>query len=81
MMKTDRIGSSCDPQGMLRGIASRRTDLRLPHKDAATARFNPHPTRRPRAIFDGTRWLTSVFQSSPDPKAGCNRRCRPPSRA
>ncbi len=39
-------------------------------------RFNPHPTRRPGATGAAARstssFLIKLFQSSPDPEAGCN---------
>ena len=36
--------------------------------------FNPHPTRRPGATVTGagSNYINLVFQSSPDPKAGCD---------
>ena len=38
------------------------------------AGFNPHPTRRPGAtlFYMQVRNLVTLFQSSPDPEAGCN---------
>ena len=47
--------------------------LLLPVMNVITIRFNPHPTRRLGAT--GTKQIIELkisFQSSPNPKAGCN---------
>ena len=50
----------------------RRQETRRP--SAYSRRFNPHPTRRPGATasMSGCGATPSMFQSSPDPKAGCD---------
>ena len=54
---------------------TRRPDATSTHAaiPSASLRFNPHPTRRPDAtIVQPPNVDLGVFQSSPDPKAGCD---------
>ena len=54
------------PEGRVRPRPRRRRSRR--------GGFNPHPTRRPGATWSSLRAaaIASSFQSSPDPKAGCD---------
>ena len=55
---------------------TRRPGATLPESTHAWSNlcFNPHPTRRPGATINeyGLIGVEDLFQSSPDPKAGCN---------